>query len=201
MRTTRAQSGAVLAGTTLALLIAVSTSLGGESGARDMSVTVTAKDYSLALSEKTSAVGKVTFSVKNSGKKDHNFQINGKKTGVLKPGKSAKLTVSLGKAGSYSYSSTVDGDAGKGMKGTFTVKDVSAGKKVFLSTGCGACHVMKAAGTTGMAGPNLDKSKASRSTVENVVTKGKGVMQPYKAALTGKQIDDVSEFVFQARAG
>jgi uncharacterized cupredoxin-like copper-binding protein len=197
MRTIRAHA-LVLGGTILALLVAASASLGAQ---RDMSVTVTAKDTSLSLSEKTSAVGKVTFSVTNSGKKDHNFQINGKKTAVLKPGKSAKLTVSFGKAGSYSYSSTVDGDAGKGMKGTFTVKDVSAGKKLFVSTGCGSCHVMKAAGTVGTIGTNLDKSKASRSTIESVVTKGKGVMQPYKTALTAKQIDDVSEFVFQARTG
>jgi len=197
----RARVAVVLGSTTLALLVPVSASLGAPRSARDMSVTVTAKDSSLSLSEKTSAVGKVAFAVKNSGKKDHNFQINGKKTAVLKPGKSAKLTVSFGKAGSYSYSSTVDGDAGKGMKGTFTVKDVSAGKKLFVSTGCGSCHVMKAAGTVGAVGPNLDKSKASRSTIESVVTKGKGVMQPYKAALTAKQIDDVSEFVFQARTG
>ena len=81
------------------------------------------------------------------------------------------------------------------MKGTFTAKDVSAGKKVFTSTGCGACHVMKAAGTTGPVGPSLDKSKASRETIENVVTKGKGLMQPYKPTLTAKQIDQVSDFV------
>jgi len=201
MRATRGSAAGVVVGTAVALLVPAASALAGQAGARDMSVTVTAKDYSLSLSEKTSAVGKVTFSVKNSGKKDHSFQVNGKKTAVLKPGKSAKLTVSFGKAGSYSYSSTVDGDAGKGMKGTFTVKDVSAGKNVFVSTGCGSCHVMKAAGTVGTIGTNLDKSKASRSTIENVVAKGKGVMQPYKTALTAKQIDDVSEFVFQARTG
>ena len=103
----------------LALLVA-STPRAGEarsSRALDMSVTVTAKDYSFSLSEKTSAVGKVTFSVKNSGKKDHSFQIAGKKTSVLKPGKSAKLTVSLGKAGSFTYQSTVGDDAKKGHEG------------------------------------------------------------------------------------
>jgi cytochrome c5 len=137
----------------------------------------------------------------NSGKKDHNFQINGKKTSVLKPGKSAKLTVTFGKAGSYSYSSTVADDAKKGMKGTFTAKDVSAGKKVYGSTGCGACHTFKAAGTTGKVGPNLDKSKTSRSTIESVITKGKGTMPSYKGQLTSKQIDDVSDFVFYSRTG
>ena len=88
------------------------------------------------------------------------------------------------------------------MKGTFTAKDVSAGKKVFASTGCGACHVLKAAGTTrrGRAEPR-QVVRPRGSTIENVVTKGKGLMQPYKPVLTAKQIDDVSEFVFQARTG
>src|SRR5215510_6454551 len=130
-------------------LLAVPATLAAPWSADDVTVTVTAKDYSFSLSTKSAATGSVTFSVKNSGKHDHNFQINGKKTSAIKPGKSAKLTVSLGKAGSYSYSSTIDDDAKKGMKGTFTARDVSAGKNVFVSTGCGACHVMKAAGTTG----------------------------------------------------
>jgi uncharacterized cupredoxin-like copper-binding protein len=184
-----------LAATTLAVLVAAPQAVA------DMSVTVTAKDYSFALSEKTSATGKVTFSVKNGGKQNHSFQIAGKKTAVLKPGQSAKLAVTLSKAGSYSYSSTVSGDAGKGMKGSFTAKDVSAGKKVFASTGCGACHTFKAAGTTGKVGPSLDKSKASRATIESVITKGKGTMPTYKGTLGSKQIDQVSDFVFEARAG
>src|SRR5262249_42740684 len=154
--------------TIVALLPAGATSIAGTvRHAAVPTITVTAKDYSLALSTKTTDVTKVAFSVSNSGKHDHNFQIAGKKTSVLKPGKSAKLTVTLSKAGSYSYSSTVDDDAKKGMKGTFTSKlsgDPAAGKKVFVSTACGACHRFKAAGTTGTLGPNLDKSKASRST-------------------------------------
>ena len=60
---------------------------------------------------------------------------------------------------------------------------------------------MKAAGSTGTIGHDLDKSKASRSTIENVVTKGKGVMQPYSSTLSAKQIDQVSDFVLDARTG
>jgi uncharacterized cupredoxin-like copper-binding protein len=201
---TRPRPRAAAAGAILAVLAGGgATAFAGPAltGAQQSSVTVTAKDYSLALSTKAAAVGSMTFSVKNSGKHDHDFQINGKKTSAIKPGKSAKLTVSLGKAGSYSYSSTIDDDAKKGMKGTFTAKDVSAGKKVFVSTGCCACHVMKAAGTTGTLGPSLDKSKASRSTIESVITSGRKTMPPYKATLGAKQIDDVSDFVFYSRTG
>jgi mono/diheme cytochrome c family protein len=34
--------------------------------------------------------------------------------------------------------------------------DVEAGREVFVSTGCGSCHTLQAAGTTGTTGPNLD---------------------------------------------
>jgi hypothetical protein len=43
--------------------------------------------------------GPVTFSVTNKGKIPHDFKIAGKKTPLLKPGKSAELTVTLKKAG------------------------------------------------------------------------------------------------------
>ena len=185
-------------------LFAVPATFAAPWSADDVTVTVTAKEYSFSLSTKSAATGTVTFSVKNGGKHDHNFQINGKKTSAVKPGKSAKLTVSFNKPGSFTYQSTIDGDAKKGMKGTFTAKadgDVNNGKKIFVSTGCGACHRMKAAGSTGTLGPNLDKSKLSRTEIETVITKGKGSMQPYKSLLSAKEIDDVSEFVFQKRTG
>ena len=86
------------------------------------------------------------------------------------------------KAGPFAYTSAVAGDAKKGMKGTFTVKaaaprrrgNVAAGKTVFSDTGCGACHVMKEAGTTGTVGPNLDASGASVALIVDRVTNGKG---------------------------
>ena len=80
-------------GLALALGPAVLAAPASPGRAHDVTVTVTAKDYSFALSTKSSVTGKVTFSVKNSGKHDHTFQIAGKKTSVLKPGKSAKLAV------------------------------------------------------------------------------------------------------------
>jgi len=66
--------------------------------------------------------GVVTFAVKNVGKLPHDFKINGKKTPLIAPGKSAKLVVSFKKKGSYPYLCTVPGHAAAGMKGVFTVK-------------------------------------------------------------------------------
>jgi cytochrome c551/c552 len=39
---------------------------------------------------------------------------------------------------------------------TPTTGDPVRGKALFISTGCGACHVFTPAGTTGKLGPNLD---------------------------------------------
>jgi uncharacterized cupredoxin-like copper-binding protein len=87
------------------------------------SVTVAASEYKFVLSTKTAAKpGSVTFKVTNKGHVPHNFQINKKKTAMLSPGKSATLTVTFAKKGTYAYECTVPGHAALGMKGTFTVK-------------------------------------------------------------------------------
>jgi uncharacterized cupredoxin-like copper-binding protein len=57
----------------------------------------------------------------NKGKTMHDFQIGGKKTALLTPGKRATLRVTL-KKGKYAYKCTFPGHAALGMKGTFTVK-------------------------------------------------------------------------------
>jgi uncharacterized cupredoxin-like copper-binding protein len=84
-------------------------------------VTVSATEFKFKLSA-TSAKkpGAVTFVVKNNGHTSHDFEIDKKKTALLKPGKSATLTVTLAK-GSYPYECTVQGHAALGMKGTFKV--------------------------------------------------------------------------------
>ena len=142
----------------------------------------------------------------NAGQQDHSFQIAGKKTAVLKPGKGAKLVVTFTKAGPFSYSSTVAGDTARGMKGTFTTKAAAtesnaAGKEAFTTGGCGACHALTAAGSTGAVGPNLDHSTASKATILRTVTDGKGTMPSFVDRLTPQQLQDVSAFVFESRSG
>lgn len=84
-------------------------------------VTVSAKEFSFTLSKKSAPAGTVVFKVTNKGKLSHDFKIAGKKTALLKPGKSATLKATL-KKGKYPYLCTVVGHAKFGMKGTFTVK-------------------------------------------------------------------------------
>lgn len=88
-----------------------------------------------------------------------------------------------------------------------------AGKAVWNANGCGSCHTFKAAGSTGMVGPAITKTRiaadaakakktvpvfvrASIVSPNAFVAKGyrKGVMPAY-AKLTKKQLDDLVAFV------
>ncbi len=95
--------------------------LGARTHATGTAVTVTATEFHFKLSKTSVPHGSVTFTVVNKGKLPHDFKIGGKKTPLIKPGKSAKLTVTL-KKGKAAYLCTVAGHAAAGMKGTLTVK-------------------------------------------------------------------------------
>jgi len=75
--------------------------------------------------------------------------------------------------------------------------DPVAGKGVFSSAGCSGCHTLKAAGSTGNIGPNLDQLKPDFATVQHQVIEGGGAMPAFKGQLSQKQIEDVSAFVSQ----
>jgi uncharacterized cupredoxin-like copper-binding protein len=86
-------------------------------------VQVSGKEFSFKLSTKSIArPGTVTFNFRNAGTMLHDFKINGKKTPLIKPGKTSKLVVSFKKKGKYSYLCTVPGHAAAGMRGVFTVR-------------------------------------------------------------------------------
>ena len=76
--------------------------------------------------------------------------------------------------------------------------DPAAGKEVFASAGCGGCHVLEAAGSSGAVGPNLDESKPDHDLVVERVTNGQGVMPSFKDQLSEQQIQDVAAFVTQS---
>ena len=84
------------------------------------SIKVTATEFKFALSSKSAKAGSVTFTITNKGKLAHDFSIGGKKSALIAPGKSGKLTVTL-KAGKQAYKCTVPGHAAAGMKGTLVV--------------------------------------------------------------------------------
>lgn len=79
--------------------------------------------------------------------------------------------------------------------------DPAAGKEVFASAGCGACHTLADAGASGAVGPSLDQSKPDLALVLDRVTNGKGAMPSFQAALSDEQIQDVAAYVVQATSG
>ena len=92
------------------------------------------KEFAFTLSPKTAAHGAITFTITNGGNLPHDFQLcskpssspsatscTGKKTALISPGASAKLTVVVLKAGTYQYLCTVPGHAAAGMKGLLKV--------------------------------------------------------------------------------
>jgi cytochrome c6 len=76
--------------------------------------------------------------------------------------------------------------------------DAAAGKQVFESAGCVACHTLSDAGSTGTVGPNLDDAKPPATLVVTRVTEGAGVMPSFKDKLTEQQIQDVAAYVSSA---
>ena len=79
--------------------------------------------------------------------------------------------------------------------------DPSAGKGIFSSAGCTGCHTLKAAGSTGTVGPNLDQAKPDYRKATARVTLGKGVMPSFKGQLSDQQIADVAAFVVTSTGG
>jgi mono/diheme cytochrome c family protein len=101
--------------------------------------------------------------------------------------------------------------------GTTAAGDVAAGREVFISTGCGSCHTLSEAGTTGPTGPNLDEGlvpsaeAAGAPLVEHVRTSivnpdawvmpqfSGGVMPTnYESELSDEELDDLVAFLVDA---
>jgi mono/diheme cytochrome c family protein len=74
--------------------------------------------------------------------------------------------------------------------------DPAAGKAVFTSAGCTACHTLAAANSTGNVGPNLDELKPPYDKIVTQVENGGGAMPPFKGQLSDEEIHNVAAFVF-----
>jgi mono/diheme cytochrome c family protein len=70
-----------------------------------------------------------------------------------------------------------------------------SGAAVFASAGCGNCHTLKAAGTSGSIGPNLDQVRPSASTVAAIVRSGGGSMPSFSGRLSTAQITALAGYV------
>ena len=82
-------------------------------------------------------------------------------------------------------SSTVEGDAANGAQ-------------IFASAGCGGCHTMEEAGSSGTVGPNLDESQPDQALTIDRVTNGQGAMPAFSDSLSEQEIADVATYVVES---
>ena len=76
--------------------------------------------------------------------------------------------------------------------------DAAAGKDLYAAKGCGGCHVLADAGSSGTVGPDLDESKPAVDLVVDRVTNGRGAMPPFKGQLSEQEIADVAAYVAES---
>jgi mono/diheme cytochrome c family protein len=76
--------------------------------------------------------------------------------------------------------------------------DPAAGKSVFAKAGCGSCHTLAEAHSSGTVGPNLDQAHPDYRLATARVTNGKGVMPSFKGTLSDQEIANVASFVVKS---
>jgi mono/diheme cytochrome c family protein len=103
----------------------------------------------------------------------------------------APLLAACGGSSSGSGGSSGGGSGGGAAK-------PQTGAQIFASAGCSGCHTLKAAGSAGQVGPNLDQLKPSEALVRKQVTNGGGGMPPFRGTLSPEQIGLVAKYVSSA---
>ena len=85
--------------------------------------------------------------------------------------------------------------------GTSTLAgDPAAGEAIYASAGCGGCHTLEAAGSSGTVGPNLDESQPDFELAVGRVTNGAGAMPAFEGQLSEQEIADVAAYVVETRS-
>lgn len=85
-------------------------------------------------------------------------------------------------------------DGGAGGKG-----DPENGESVFADAGCGSCHTLSAAGSSGTIGPNLDDSSADFQAAVAQISNGGNGMPAFKGRISDEEIANVAAFVVEER--
>jgi uncharacterized cupredoxin-like copper-binding protein len=104
-----------LVGAALAVAVPAAAAAATHHAAKTTTVTVAMSEFKFKLSKPSAPKGAVVFKVSNKGSVAHDFKINGKKTPLVGPGKSATLKVTFTKTGKFTYLCSVPGHAASGM--------------------------------------------------------------------------------------
>lgn len=73
-----------------------------------------------------------------------------------------------------------------------------SGAQVFSSAGCGGCHTLAAAHSSGTVGPDLNVLKPSYAAVVLQVEHGGGAMPSFKGSLSAAEIRAVARYVAES---
>jgi mono/diheme cytochrome c family protein len=79
--------------------------------------------------------------------------------------------------------------------------DLRAGKLVFQKSGCGGCHTLAEARTSGTTGPDLDERNPDFAEVVGAVSTGPGIMPAFSARLSNAEIRNVALYISTKAAG
>ena len=79
--------------------------------------------------------------------------------------------------------------------------DAAAGESIFADNGCGSCHTLEAAGSSGSIGPGRDDAPPAVELVVGRVTNGAGAMPSFADSLDEQQIRDVAAYVVESTSG
>ena len=81
----------------------------------------------------------------------------------------------------------------------FADDKMNLGLEVFNNKAqCGTCHALKASGSSGEIGPNLDMLKPQIAQTIYAVKNGIGVMPPWDGILTTEEIEAVAYYIFNS---
>jgi cytochrome c2 len=75
------------------------------------------------------------------------------------------------------------------------IAEGATGPQLFSQSGCGGCHTLAAAGSTGTVGPNLDQLGPSDAAVVNQVTYGGGGMPAFGSRLGASNVATLAAWV------
>ena len=76
--------------------------------------------------------------------------------------------------------------------------NAEAGAAIFGSSGCGSCHTLDAAGSSGSVGPNLDEAQPDFELAFQTVRDGRGAMPAFEGQLSEQEIADVAQYVVES---
>jgi mono/diheme cytochrome c family protein len=72
---------------------------------------------------------------------------------------------------------------------------VSAGRELFNTWSCSACHTLTDAGATGMVGPSLDNPGLTHDFIVGRVTNGQGPMPSFAGQISEADISKLADYI------